>query len=137
MIGDWVIDKAVSDRPVQVMQINDRSVHYKHGNGYISVGIELLDPVPLTPEILERNGFSKMDMKLPRIDGQHEWVYWQNMSSSVCLWTRELYDDTKEGWALRIEAGSQSITIVVWHVHELQHALRMCGIDKEMTIMED
>ena len=52
MIGDWVIDKELSDEPVQIEQINEKNVHYKCGNGYISSGVELLEPVPITHEIL-------------------------------------------------------------------------------------
>ena len=93
-----------------------------------------IHPIPLTPEILEKNGFEKKDMTMPRIEGQHEWVYWQNMDTCVCLWTRELHDDPKEGWMLRIERPGKNLTIAIQKIHELQHALRLCGIEKEIEL---
>ena len=75
MIGDWVLDKTVSDKPVQVEQINEQNVHYQRGNGYMSAGVELLEPIPLTAEILEQNGFVTKD-KPDNWTGYRSYTYW-------------------------------------------------------------
>ena len=56
------------------------------------------------------------------------------MQTFVSLWCRELKDDTKEGWMLRIESPITSARTKIEYVHELQHALRLCGIKKEIEI---
>lgn len=63
---------------------------------------DFLDPIPLTPEILEKNGLSKngVDLALFDRDGGHDYVCGAKLDS----------------------------------VHELQHVLKLCGINKEIVI---
>lgn len=55
-IGNWVLDKG---KPVQVdgLQFSGRIVVFDEEYDYQKRGIEP-DPIPLTPEILEKAGFS-------------------------------------------------------------------------------
>lgn len=55
MIGDWVMltDPINNGDKVQVKEI--------HGDGYITVGggiTKMFEPIPLTSELLEKNGWS-------------------------------------------------------------------------------
>ena len=76
---------------------------------------EHLEPIPLTPEILEKNGFISGDFYA-------ELLYkdWQIMSDCEHLAAR-----CRDGW---------NFDIPCQFVHELQHALRLCGIEKEIEI---
>jgi hypothetical protein len=128
MIGDWVLDKAVSDKPVQVMQINERNVHYKHKKGYTSVGIELLEPVPLTPEILERNGFVTKDK------GREHYgylMYFLYDEEDHCLLGVKWY--IKDSIA-EITLETTPYYIIIKYVHRLQLVLRLCGLEKEIKL---
>lgn len=78
-------------------------------------GIELIEPVPLTPEILEKNGFKNMGFF-----GKCEVENWK----ILC--------DTKNVAIIHKE--HTDIDIPIEYVHELQHALRLCGIDKEIVL---
>ena len=124
MIGDWVLDKAVSDKPVQIEQINEQNVHYKCGKGYMSVGVELLEPIPLTEERLLANGFyCERNIGYVYDDGEYEVV--------VDLWNhgyRILHD---RDVVMNIHC------VIDVFVHELQHALRLCDVDKDIIIKED
>jgi hypothetical protein len=128
MIGDWVLDKNVSDKPVQVLQINYKNVYYKHGTGYMSAGVELLEPIPLTAEFFDSNG-------------------WQCIESEKYGKRYGLYDDYYEMtahefndgmWRVEydcIEMGGIPIECVnVGWVHEFQHFLGHCAVEAEIKL---
>ena len=103
MIGDWVLDGNVY---AQVTSItcdgNIETTHNEHSN------IELVEPIPISPEILEKNGF---------VANRHVYPY-----------------PFKEPWVY-----IDSKSVFVEHlpcvfVHQLQHALRLCGIEKEIIL---
>lgn len=124
MIGDWVLDKAVSDKPVQIEQINEQNVHYKRGKGYMSAGVELLEPIPLTKERLLANGFYyERNIGYVYDDGEYEVV--------VDLWNRGYRILHDRDVVMNIHCFSDVF------VHELQHALRLCDVDKDIIIKED
>ena len=71
-----------------------------------------VQPIPITPEILERNGI-RYQFGMPwyqgGADGAFEFRY-------------------------RSDDGSTQVQVPVRYVHELQHALRLCGIEKEIEL---
>lgn len=101
---------------------------------WLSGGIwcDYLDPIPLTPEILEKNGFKKSIFR--DIEGQHQWSWWRDTLTVVCLWMRELNDNPTDGWMIRIESTPAACCLKILSVHELQHTLKLCGIEKEIVL---
>lgn len=86
-----------------------------------------VEPIPLTPEILEKKGFEKQ---------LGNFVY-ENEDESLRIefypkninYTNGCYD------YIDIERGCVTITEKpIEFVHELQHALRLCGIYKEFEL---
>lgn len=99
---------------------------------------DYIEPIPLTPEILEKNGFRKSeDGFWPRyvfvadIEKCPQTVidfsfYGENVSGHTLLkcWTRPQGCD-----------GENNIHICdLKYVHQLQRALRLCGIEKEIEL---
>lgn len=78
--------------------------------GYGGVWVAFLEPIPLTAEILKKNGFLR--------DGESWWY----QDFRIVL-------STSKGVSL--VCGRQ---IKFAFVHELQHAMRFCGIDKKINI---
>ena len=76
---------------------------------------EFLDPIPITPEILEKNGFVYND--LPFVQA------WEQFGLA-------LYSG---GNGYRIGCGN-NVDLIIDSVHELQHALWLCGIDKTIEL---
>ena len=107
------------------IQVNDRSM-----SG--GVWTEFLEPIPITAEILEKNGFKKHGFK--DIVGQHEWSLWLDTLSFISLWCRELNDDPKDGWMIRIESPLATCCHKIEHVHEMQNTLRIFGINKDIKL---
>lgn len=82
---------------------------------------EYLDPIPLTREILEMNGLSKLVTY-----GTEKWV---------CDKFRLNEYDNKGVWRFCAYTNrNEDSVIYIRYVHDLQHALKICGIKKEITL---
>ena len=137
MIGNWVKIKGNYGKPLKITTIDDtyNSINYFDGDaeGELTLQLNEIEPTPITPEILEKNGFGKFDF--PDIEKQHKWFLRLDTLSYISLWTRELNDNSSNGWMCNIEkqpAASGCVMIV--YTHELQHLLKLVGINKEIQI---
>lgn len=79
-------------------------------------------PIPLTPEILEKNGFGFCDMS----SNGSAWTGWWILD---CL---ELGCCSKLNFPVYFNIADTNVKVN--YVHELQHALRLCKIDKEIIL---
>lgn len=84
-------------------------------------------PVPLTPEILEKNGCKRYDEAMRR-DG----LYKYEIGSSRCIVVFDINSVKKP--FIDCENATCRMQREIIYVHELQHALRLCGIDKTITL---
>ena len=139
MVGDWfrfryTIDGREIVRTFRISQIeNELGEYYVWGDGFGRMCYpERLEPIPITPEILEKNGFKKQGF-----DG---WEF-DYLTEGGCLIYVVLWrcDYPKEYHThLTIESYSADFgsfkSFRIDCVHELQHALRLCGIKKEIKI---
>ena len=91
-----------------------------------------VEPIPLAKEVFEQNGFKKFNFR--DIEGQHQWTWWIDTLTSVSLWCRELNDNPKEGWMVRIDSPLASHCSMVEFLHQLQQTLRLCRIKKLLTV---
>lgn len=145
MVGDWVIWK---NRQVQIAsvsgivysfgQIDVVLAHCNDDNLLEKHDIKSVSPIPLTPEILEKNGWIS--------DNYNDRLHVYNLRYSKGHSTIAISDDGK--WSIEVSTEvakkdkrgrADLITFVRdwcdgFCVHELQHALRLCGIDKEIVI---
>lgn len=90
---------------------------------------DYLDPIPLTPEILERNGFEKTCCGLGAI------IYTVSDDNEYYAIAIDEYTDSI--WRFEYtncEINFPLVRIMVCYVHELQHALRLCGIEQEIKL---
>jgi len=125
MIGDWVIVDHCSSRlepcygQVTGIDKDGEDVHTTEG----MVDASLLKPVPLTPEILERNGFeAERNVGYVYNDWNETEVIFDTFDHRLrILYRRDVVLDIEE-WD--------------FPVHMLQHALRLCGVDKEIKLEE-
>jgi hypothetical protein len=130
-IGDWVMSKELKT-PVKVCSIMN---HYEttiyfccQGNEFI-VNSYQLEPIPLTPEILEKNGF-EFDDVIP------ECRMFMGIDDRVALRNDKEYMNSDNEWHVHIDS-EDYCTIAnceLTYVHELQNILRLCKIYKEIVV---
>ncbi len=141
MIGDWVQNSL--GWKARVMSIKHTCVFKDEWEYLFKIGISKdtfqnnlsesdLSPIPLTPEVLEKNGFKMSDFF--HVENKHQWSWWENAQTSIMLWCCNLDDDPKDGWMVRIEGKSITLCMRVSFLHDLQHAMRICGIEKEIEV---
>lgn len=115
-------------------------LYYCHGEGLVQYndgendGIEAAEyelfPIPLTPEILEKNGFKEEQLPI----GIRKMI-WESEDTRTEI---VLYmDDTMPMEIRKNIYYEDEICYTLpfgWAVHQLQHALRLCGIEKEIEL---
>lgn len=135
MIDDWVLWK---DKPVQIARVSGVVYSFGHidvtlahcGNGVLEThDIKSISPIPLTQEILEKNGFV-IKKKWAQIGnfGNSPLIMWHFVDDPV------LKDYKHELEVHQNDTGKVHVHIPCEYVHELQHAFRMCGITQEIEI---
>lgn len=124
MVGDWVKSFGAPHKVVGIRtDMLEPHIKTNMSDTWYEEGIEdLLEPIPLTPEILEKNGF-KRDFEL-------KGCYWRPDCRKYCI-VKEI-----ETWyfAFRHMGGGHICISECNYVHQLQHALKLCGIDKEIVV---
>lgn len=114
-IGDWVgrvfDDKRIIEDYRQVDWIRTGEIGMRYQKVW-SIGC--IEPIPLTPEILEKNGFWVMEKVN---NGAEEYIAYAT-AGLMFHYNRDndyYFPNTPISWK---------------YVHELQHALRLCGLDE-------
>ena len=130
MVGDLVClkDDIKCELPLKIDGVltNDISLE---GEGFLGGAEGLIRPIPITPEMLVKNGF---------YDRNTQW-YYKRFGSYVCfdiaisLVYREIEVSKVCGAGTDCEEEEYGSSIVFDNdicVHEFQHALRLCGLDE-------
>jgi hypothetical protein len=122
MIGDWVYVEKVG-KPVRVESVGYTAFvgyeHFQEIEGSI-IGIR---PIELSKEIFEKNGYHFNGLYYTKSD-------WPDITTG-------LEDNEFEIGKAEIYGKGDidfGFTICVKYVHELQHALKLCGIEKEIIL---
>ena len=123
MIGDWVYRLDCYDEVKETRQNGIIGLDNLRG----LIGFSEIEPIPLTPEILEKNGwvYNNEDEKF----FPQTWVGGGLMLQGAddcgyCIVVTSDYDDED----------TNDTPFIIFYVHELQHALRLRRIKKEITL---
>lgn len=124
MIGDYVIRKNVPKEILTIDTIDSiRGIVYLDLDGLgITEKLENIEPIPLTQKILERNGFVKNKYGEMILDEELG-------TSEIYLVLEPTWDEEYYWWRVNNE-----LITKIKSVHELQHTLRLCGINKNIVI---
>lgn len=122
MLGDWVF---VGNKPYKVASLSCMENPELESDKYIFHCLkDEIAPIPLTPEILEKNGWTKHT--------DYCWLISENNGRRLIEYRTDYLDGL-----LRISYAEEpfsKLMIKVKYVHELQHALRLCNIEKNIEI---
>ena len=150
MIGDWVrpLKKKFGGIPGRIITIDGgTNTCWIDSDEYSClVPCSDVERIPITPKILEKNGFERRDDLVERIEDPLPFIYEdKETTESVSVGWRDSYDNGlrdenaeyfEEYWKIWIDAfdASYEKTARILYVHELQHALRLVGIKKEIVL---
>lgn len=96
---------------------------------HIAKHIDYFDPIPITAEILEKNGWSSDGMYATlRIDEHRHLEYYYHEHR-----LRKYYCGVDE-WQNHAKVTDITFAVHCYSVHQLQHALRLAGVDKEINL---
>ena len=130
MIGDWL--KCSDPTPFRITDIEtEKGTSYFSvigDDGWVVDGGEL-EPIPLTAEILERNCKNILRWK----GKGYEWTWYNEDDGYIELSSRAEGETCKDGFFVSANGGEYQL-FTIHYVHELQHALRLCGIEKEIEL---
>lgn len=114
MIGDWVYNP-----------FTRKTLRLTFGRDLDLVEELCLEPIPLTKEILKKNGW--IYQKYP----DDEMFIWPLDNEIEMPFRLQIGMDGNRYW---VTAGIGGLICPINYVHELQHALRLCGIEKEIIL---
>lgn len=106
----------------------DGLVCFADGKDQICVEHVLLEPIPLTPEILEKNGWSK------RHDGSSSCDIYSKGKGSFHVRLEQCIYKKQEGFDFAVGDSTYRFGNKIEHVHELQHILWALGEDANLKI---
>ena len=133
MIGDWVIRRGVPEEPMRLydMKAITNIVYLDQDGRGVAEKFENIEPIPLTSEILEKNGFKKKVWREYRepdvityaigggffieVTADEYWLVDNCSDSNDCYYT--------SNWITKVE-----------YVHKLQHLMRDLEIEKEIVL---
>lgn len=133
MIEDLV---SYNGTPIKVENIHEDCINYSPDIPYVQeeffIDITDIKPIPLTKEILEKIGFNKVPQQ-----GCLNSYYWMmekyEEESEELLYRIQAYKTIFRGMYISIDnyADCEQIKISkqIEHFHELQHVLRLCGLN--------
>lgn len=128
MIADWVYYKGKEQMPSRVISIGGNSIRFDNGTlqDWMS-DVGNFTPIPLTSEILKSNGFNCEEIIQP---------HWISEDGRILLRNDESLINSNNKWSVHVDnEDMQTIGYFeLTYVHQLQHALRLCGIEKEIEI---
>ncbi len=101
---------------VKVIMLNDSSTTYSISNNAIR-------PIPLTPEILEKNGWRT----------QNRWYYYLDVAEGFISYIGIDFKHKSNKGHLYIEVNGNNM-VEIQYCHELQHFLFGLGINHEMEV---
>jgi hypothetical protein len=86
--------------------------------GFKELSYDEIEPIPITPEILENNGFKYMT------------GLWYTQTKEM----KPIQIVFKKTSVITLSINCTPVPINLKYVHQLQHALRLYGIEKEMVL---
>lgn len=130
-VGDWVLNRKGFPTKVQVItsEGNMRCGEDAKPEHSVHIWITDVSPIPITPEILEKNGWSTDGMyAFLRIDEHLHLEYYYHEHR-----LRKYYCG-KDEWQNHAKVNDITFAAHCYSIHQLQHAMRLAGVDKEINL---
>ena len=135
MAGDWVyIAPLCEGREAcssQIAYLSQNAVYYRSDIGNCFAEEERISPILLTGEILAKNGFDVHDEgKIWRDRADIRCIYSKKFGEDFMCYSVDIEEIEEGGW---FDFGIDHCLwqgVAINYVHELQHALRLAGLEE-------
>ena len=141
-VGDWVMNHRGYPTKVQVItsdgnllcgELDAKSEHCTH------LWVQDIEPIPITAEILEKNGFTRASSEFPIYEyttllGKMLRKIMVSLNHPYSYIVCRIEDTSKELHEFDRIPVNTSVERNLIHIHDLQHALRLAGVDKEIYL---
>lgn len=129
MIGDWVY---IKDYPIIAQPMQVKKEHFVRS-------LVEFQPIPLTEEILRKNGFKNDVLAQKSIIAERVSIFSVILISEdnrIMLNNFDEYLNSFNEWHVHIDTEDMRTmcTAEITYIHELQHLLKLCGIKKEIVV---
>ena len=120
MINDWVMN-GTNQR--QVEMIGRNIIHFNRGGQDLTAALQYLTPITIDEDILAANGFDHfVDEEFPEVEA------WRMDVDDIKIDIIPSFN--RDRFTASIQRGpDKHVSVPVRYVHELQHALRLMGLD--------
>lgn len=135
MLGNWFFVGSGTDweEKLQVDEVFENSVSFK-GREFMTY-ITSIEPIPITRQLLERNGFS--EYVIPK-DFKNDCICYKVFHILTNEYKLEIthWDEEYEDWEIQIYNNKQMWFggCIIKNIHQLQNLLNLCGIDLEIKV---
>lgn len=129
MIGDWVTSTEYPGAFSKIASINCMEFTLRDADGYYPKNVfrNTVNPIPLIPEFLELNGFVREDAGDMKKVSDTRYRRKLGEDSYIAVYGDVVHISIPSG----IRTGVPIISLTrCKYVHELQHALRLCGLNE-------
>ena len=120
-VGDWVMvewpdGERWRGRLTRLSVTGGVEVRCANGK-HVRCSLDFISSIPLTAEILEKNGFECVEEDVD--------IELYGTPSCSIYHTKGI---------LRYRLDTPQVSVACWNIHDLQHALRLAGVDKEINL---
>ena len=122
MIGDWVSYNGTA------ITVENKHVDIPHGQEDVMITSVDIEPIKLTAEILEKNGFERC------ATAPSFWLVGDLYYGTLLGISEDSYEDTWHVSTFKDHDDNDWVLFKVCYVHELQHILKLLDIDKEIEL---
>lgn len=135
-VGDWVHHDfyGVDMRVVNIYGNRESVIAASRSNRGITCHLDHFTPIPITAEMLEKNGWFRLDFQCvlniednrgTSHDGEYVIMWYVDDEYLTISWGGRENDALVE---------REMMECRVKYIHQLQHALRFAGVDKEINL---
>ena len=125
MVGDWAY---IKEDPMKYELKQVKPEHFVRSLCWFN-------PVPITDDILEKNGFVYTRQKRWMSEAEEKvWKIENNYKQYTVELENTETDSGRPFYILKAASGVQYVELYIWYVHELQQVMRLLSIDKSITL---
>lgn len=108
------------------------ATYYDENESLQEVNVNVIEGIPITPEILEKNGWVKEEKDGSVFSLSEAFMGGDEDDEDNYTCFQLYYQNKKDGWV--IDMRGEPLKFEVHYVHELQHLLFGFGINHEMEV---